>query len=369
MRRKPTAPPRKSPPPEIVVVGAGVVGAACASALARAGHRVRVLSHPARSTTAVSGGHLLLQSKHPGPTLDLARRSLELLKEFVVGREEELGYRQNGSLILAASGDEEALLRAHFERVSAGGIHLQWLTGDQARELEPALSPAIRAASFCPLDAQVQPGALAAAWLQDALAHRASVTSGALVESFVTSAGAVTGVVAGGIEYPANAVVLAAGVWSGELARMAGADIEIIPRRGILLRGTADKAITSRPLLGAGYLAAKFGDAPCAIAFSLQQHPDNQCVLGGSRETVGFSTADTEPAARRIRECAGHYVPALAQVDWATTTVGFRPWTPEREPRIGPSGVPGLYLACGHEGDGITLAAGTAERLVASITA
>ncbi|MGV3724651.1 MAG: FAD-dependent oxidoreductase, partial [Actinomycetota bacterium] len=77
--RGPQGKPARAVKPEVVVVGSGAVGAACASALARRGERVRVLSHPGRSTTAISGGHLLLQSKAPGPKLDAARRSLALV--------------------------------------------------------------------------------------------------------------------------------------------------------------------------------------------------------------------------------------------------------------------------------------------------
>jgi D-hydroxyproline dehydrogenase subunit beta len=95
----------------VIVIGAGVVGAACASALARAGCSVRVLYHPRRSTTQLSGGHLLLQSKRPGPSLDLARRSLELLAAFAGGREAALGYSRTGSLILALTVEELAVLR------------------------------------------------------------------------------------------------------------------------------------------------------------------------------------------------------------------------------------------------------------------
>ncbi len=356
---------------DVIVIGSGAVGAACAAALARAKRRVRVLSHPGRGTTAVSGGHLLLQSKRPGPALDLARRSLELLAEFAQGREEELLYRQTGSLILAIDPDEVDALHAHHQALTAAGVPVQWLTGNAARALEPEISPEVIAASYCPLDAQVHPALLAGAWLTEALQHGASMTSGAPVESFITSGGKVCGVVAGGVEYEASAVVLAAGVWSGELATMVGAEVEIRPRRGVLLRGNPGRALTHRPLLGAEYLCAKFSADPQSIAFSLQQHPSTaeepetagECLLGGSRSFVDFSQDGIEPEVERIRECGARYLPALAEVAWEETTVGFRPWTPDGLPRIGPSKVPGLYLACGHEGDGITLAAATAEQI------
>jgi glycine/D-amino acid oxidase-like deaminating enzyme len=355
----------------VLVIGSGVVGAACASALARRGQRVRVLSHPSRSTTAVSGGHLLLQSKQPGPTLALARRSLELLQEFVAGREEELRYRRTGSLLLATSPEEAADLRRHRDALAAEGVRCEWLEGDEARALEPQLSPAIVGATYCPEDAQIDPAALAGAWLQDALAHGASVTSGTLGEGFVTTGGAISGVIAGQAEFPATAVLLAAGVWSGELAAMAGTPVEITPRRGLLLQGQSDTPLASRPLLGASYLAAKFGDvddaAIEAVSFSFQQHPDGECVLGGTRAFAGFDPGDLPAAAEAVLECGASYLPALREVEWTRRDVGFRPWTPAGQPYLGASSIPGLFLACGHEGDGVTLAAGTAERIAAAI--
>lgn len=363
--------PARSPKPEVLVIGSGAVGAACASALARRGQRVRVLSYPSRSTTAISGGHLLLQSKRPGPLLEITRRSLALLKEFVQEREEELRYRQTGSLLLAISDQEVETLRAHWETLTESGVSCEWLDGAAARALEPELAHGVMAATFSPDDAQIDPAALAGAWLQDAIAHGASITSGALVEGFVTSQGAIAGVVASQAEFPATAVVLAAGAWSGELAAMAGAPIEISPRRGLLLRGHSNRTLSGRPLLGASYLNAKFGGPEDAamngVSFSFQQHPDGECVLGGTREFADFERGDPTAAATAILECGIGYLPALRDVEWTGQDVGFRPWTPSGHPYIGASSVPGLFLACGHEGDGITLAAVTAERIAQAI--
>lgn len=368
-KRPAAAPSRRKA--EVLVIGSGAVGAACASALARRGERVRVISHPSRSTTAVSGGHLLLQSKRPGPSLELARRSLELLREFVAGREEELRYRQSGSLLVAMTGAEVEALRRHWEALNAAGVACEWLDGALARTLEPELAATVQAATYCADDAQIDPAALAGAWLQDALMHGASLSSGVRVEGFVTERGAVTGVVASQAEYPASAVVLAAGPWSGELAAMAGAAVEIVPRRGLLLRGQSERVLTGRPLLGASYLAAKFsaptGGDQNRVSFSFQQHPDGECVLGGTRDFTGFEVGETSPDAAAILECGAEYLPSLPEVEWTQHDVGFRPWTPSGLPYLGATSVPGLFLASGHEGDGITLAAVTAERIAQAI--
>ncbi|MFN3652826.1 MAG: NAD(P)/FAD-dependent oxidoreductase [Armatimonadota bacterium] len=349
---------------KVIVIGAGAVGAACAAALSRAGHRVTVLHLPARSTTALSGGHLLLQSKRPGSSLEMARRSLELLEKLAAGREAELRYARRGSLVLAATDAEVEALRAHHEALTRAGVPLAWLDAAEARELEPEIGPAVRAGTFCPLDAQVGPVPLASLWLSQAEADGAEVLA-APVERLLLDDGAVKGVRAG-VDLQAEAVVLAAGPWSAELARSAGLDLRIEPYRGLLLRGTADRCLATRPLLGADYLCVKFGEAPGGVGFSFQQHPDGECVLGGTRERAGFSTVGAEAWAPAVLASAERYLPAATTVPWTRRDVGFRPRCADG-PHAGPSGLPGLYLACGFEGDGITLAAAAAERIATCI--
>jgi len=372
MPKKPAqrgAKPPRAAKPEVVVIGSGAVGAACASALARRGERVRVLSHPGRSTTAMSGGHLLLQSKRPGPKLEAARRSVEWLAEFALGQEDDLRYRRTGSLILAITDEEVAALRQHVNTLTEAGVPVEWLDRESARALEPGIAPEVVAASYCPLDAQIDPAALAGAWLQDALSHGASLTSGVAVESFVTAGGRVVGVVAGGREFAASAVVIAAGPWSAEVAALAGVTLDLRPRRGLLLRAVSGQPLAARPLLSASYLAAKLEAEQSMVSFSFQQHADGECVLGGTREFAGFEAAEPPEAAAAILECGARYLRGVRELDWSQHDTGFRPWTPTGLPYLGRSTVPGVYLACGHEGDGITLAADTAAQIAALISA
>jgi len=356
------------PAAPVLVVGAGAVGAACASALARAGLPVLVLGRSDRSTTRVSGGHLLRQSKVPGRVLALAQRSLELVRRFAAGRETELAYQQCGSLIVAADAAEAMRLSLRVEALQAAGAAVEWLDGEQARLLEPELAPTVTAASYCPEDAQVDPAALAAAWLRDATDRGARVVGHLPVEELVCDrSGRLAGVATRSGFQPAAAVVLAAGPWSGELARTAGLELGIRPRRGVLLVGKPGRPLTSRPLLGGGYLEARYGSG-VEVAFSLQQHPDGTCILGGCREFVAWDSDPSPQLTEEIVRLGSCYLPALSEVSWTEVRVGFRPWCERGEPWIGACAVPGLFLACGHEGDGISLAAATAERVAAAVT-
>jgi glycine/D-amino acid oxidase-like deaminating enzyme len=348
-----------------VVIGGGAVGAACAASMAGLRRRARVLHDPQRRTTEVSGGHLLLQSKRP-EDIPLARESVESIRRFAHGREAELGYRCKGSLLVALDGEEAEDLRRHFWALAKAGVPMQWMDHAAAHALEPELSPELVGASFCPLDAQIHPTALAESWLRDAEARGASIEA-AVAEELRFEPGSRPVVSGGGRTWEADAVVLAGGVWSGALAATAGVDLGIVPRRGVLLRGYSERLLASRPILGASYLSAKFGADPRAIAFIFQQHPSGECVLGGSREDVGFSEEGIEAVAAEVLALGTRYLPALAEVRWDQVTCGFRPWMPSGGPRIGACEVPGLFLACGHEGDGITLSAATGQQVAGTV--
>jgi glycine/D-amino acid oxidase-like deaminating enzyme len=353
---------------EVAIIGAGAVGAACAAAVSRAGRDVTVLRHPGRGTTPVSGGHLLLQSKRPGPALELAWRSLELVAELAQGREETLGYRHSGSLITARSEGALKALQVHHQALRDTGVPVQWLSPEQVRALEPSLSGQVIGASYCPLDAQIRPDRLAAVYLDQAVEHGATVRSAPVDAIRRPSApGGRFLVRSRGEDLHARLVVLAAGPWSASIGALLGVTLEIRPRRGVLLRSRTEREVAARPLLGAEYLEAKFGETEQGIAFSFQQHPDGECVLGGSREFVGWDETGVEPLREKILELGNAYLPDLRRLPWRATSVGYRPWTPSGQPYLGKCAVPGVLLACGFEGDGITLAAGAAEQIAVGV--
>jgi sarcosine oxidase subunit beta len=289
---------------------------------------------------------------------------MELLAEFVRGREQALQYRQTGSLLLAVDKDEQEKLHARFLVLREAGLNVQWLNGTEALALEPEISSEVLGASYSVDDAQVDPAALADAWLEDAVRHGAEREEGRRVEHLVfDSDRGITGVWAGDRIYKADTAVIAAGVWSSHLLADAGLPSSIRPRRGMLLWGEAGtRLLARRPLLGGAYLEAKYGEG-VEIAMSLQQHPRGHVVLGGSREYVGFSEVGARELREEVLDCARRYLPWVDTVPWDRHTFGFRPATTCGEPLVGRTDVPGLYLATGHEGDGITLAAGTAERV------
>lgn len=351
----------------MVIVGAGIIGAACAAALAKAGLRVRVLERgrTGGGTTAAGGGMLSLATKSPGAALRLARRSLA--STVAIGEQREIGLRRGGSLTLARGAADAAQLAERARLLVGEGVEARLLKGEQARAAEPCLSAAVAGALHCPGDAQVDPALLCAALLAEARAAGAVVEEGEEVIAIAASDGRVTAVRTAGGTIAAERVLIAAGAWSAAL--LAPFDPRwrdwLLPRAGALLRSDPEPPLARHLLLEAGYFAGKRADNE-SVSFTLQQTWDGRLLLGGWRAFRGFDPGDAPAAAIRAR--GGEFVPSLARARFAATSVGLRPWTPDGLPLVGPVGPEGLWVAAGHEGDGVAMAAVTGEIVAAGMT-
>ncbi|MHB9856971.1 NAD(P)/FAD-dependent oxidoreductase [Streptomyces sp. YIM S03343] len=362
--------------PDVVVVGAGIIGAAVALALAVAGARVTVLDRgPANTGTTASGeGNLLLSDKAPGPELILAQRSLHLWRNLATELADELGagfpspeYEPKGGIVAAATAADADGLLAFAAAQRDAGVTAVELTPRQALGLEPHLNPAIAAAVHYPQDAQVQPVAAAEALLASARRHGAVVRIGAEVTGPLTAGGRLTGVLTDAGPVPAGQVVVAAGPWSGEVAARLGVNLPIQPRRGMVLVTTRMPHRVRHKVYDADYVGAvEAGDAGLRTSSVVESTAAGTVLIGSSRERVGFDDRLRVDVLRQLAAKAVALFPFLASAAVMRTYGGFRPYLPDHLPVIGPDPrLPGLWHATGHEGAGIGLAPATGELLAA----
>jgi glycine/D-amino acid oxidase-like deaminating enzyme len=348
---------------DVVVVGAGIVGAACAYYLVDAGLDVTVVDRGpvAGGTTGAGEGNLLVSDKPPGPELDLMLVSLERWAELdadVGGFE----FERKGGLMVAAT--DTSGLDALAESHRAVGVVAERV--DDPRDHEPALAPGLAGGAYYPQDAQVQP-ALAAA----RLLHAAGVAVRRVeVSSLAVRGERVVGVHAGGELLPAEQVVNAAGVWAGALSRTFGAPVPVEPRRGFVLVTEPMPPIIRHKVYAAEYLAnVASGEADLQSSAVVEGTPSGTILIGASRERVGFDSDVPLRVLRRLAAQAVTLFPVLAGVHALRAYRGFRPYSAGHLPIIGPDPRrPGLYHACGHEGAGIGLAPATGALLTALIT-
>ncbi|GAA2239749.1 NAD(P)/FAD-dependent oxidoreductase [Streptomyces indiaensis] len=351
---------------DVVVVGAGVVGAATALYAGRAGLDTVVVDRGpvAGGTTGAGEGNLLVSDKEPGPELELALLSSRLwaaLAREGLGRAVE--YEAKGGVVVAGTDRALAGLEKLAAEQRAAGVEAVPVPPDALTDLEPYLAPGLAGGMHYPQDAQVMP-ALAAAHLLRA--SKARVLTGREVTGVLRGPdGAVRGVRTDRGVLHAPAVVNAAGTWGGEVAARAGVSLPVLPRRGFVLVTEPLPPRIRHKVYAADYVADVASDS-AALHTSpvVEGTPAGPVLIGASRERVGFDRSLSLPALRALAAGATGLFPFLAGVRALRTYAGFRPYLPDHLPAIGPDArAPGLFHACGHEGAGIGLATGTGHLL------
>ncbi|MCX5094478.1 FAD-binding oxidoreductase [Streptomyces sp. NBC_00365] len=355
---------------DVVIVGAGMVGAACALYTARAGLDVALVDRGpvAGGTTGAGEGNLLVSDKEPGPELDLALLSGRLWADLAEELGEAVEYEAKGGVVVAATPEGLTALETFAAGQRAAGVEAVPVAADQLHSLEPHLAPGLAGAVHYPQDTQVMP-ALAAAHLVRASGARL-LTGRTVTEVLRTADGAVRGVRTDQGDVHAPAVVNAAGTWGAAVAGLAGVFLPVLPRRGFVLVTEPLPRRVRHKVYAADYVADVASDSA-----ALQTSPvvegtaAGPILIGASRERIGFDRSFSLPAVRALAAGATRLFPFLADVRALRTYLGFRPYMPDHLPAIGPDPrLPGLFHACGHEGAGIGLATGTG-RLIAQVVA
>jgi len=354
-----------------VVIGAGVVGASCAFYAARAGLSVTVVDRGplAGGTTGAGEGNILVSDKPLGPELDLALHSIRLWRQVAA----EVGgfeYEAKGGVVVA--GSETGL--ADLYRTAAGqrsaGIEAVPVPGAELREYEPHLAPDLRGGVYYPQDAQVQPMLATAQLLTDARAHGARVLPGHEVGALLRDRDRVVGVGTAAARHPAAAVINAAGTWGRAVAALAGLDLPVFPRRGFILVTEPLPRVVRHKVYAAEYMSnVASDDRGLQTSPVVEGTAAGPVLIGSSRERVGFDRAVSVPVLRTLAAQAIRLFPVLADVAVIRAYRGFRPYTPDHLPIVGPDPrAPGLLHACGHEGAGVALAAATGHLLTQVLT-
>ncbi|MGV4926221.1 FAD-binding oxidoreductase [Streptomyces sp. BHT-5-2] len=357
---------------DVVVVGAGVVGAACAYYAARSGLRVVVVDRGpvAGGTTGAGEGNLLVSDKEPGPELELASHSGELWRKLSEELPPDIEYEPKGGLVVASDEAGMAALRDFASGQRGAGVTAEEVPADRLRDLEPHLAAGLAGGFHYPQDAQVMP-ALAAAHLLRAGGERVRLRLGEEVTDLLTGAsGEIRGVRTAFGELHAPHVVNAAGTWGGEIARLARVTLPVRPRRGFVLVTEPLPRVVRRKVYAADYVAdVASGSAALQTSAVVEGTPAGPVLIGASRERVGYDRTLSPEALRRLAAQATALFPVLAGIRAMRTYVGFRPYLPDHLPAIGPDPrVPGLLHACGHEGAGIGLAPATGLAVARSLT-
>lgn len=356
-----------TPSPDVVVIGAGIIGAATAYELTLRGLAVTVVDRGpvAGGTTGAGEGNILVSDKEPGPELDLALLSQRLWLELGdVLPDMELDCK--GGLVVALdAGPLDGLHRLAADQRDVG-IDAQILQPDDLSSHEPHLSRDIAGGVLYPQDTQVQPMLATARLLHAACGRGAKVlTYQEVIGIERTATGAVAAVATAAGRIPCSHVVNAAGTWGGDVAALAGAPIPILPRRGFILVTEPVGQLVRHKVYSADYVANVASDtAELQTSAVIEGTRAGPILIGASRERVMFDRQVSFDVLGRLAAQAIRLFPVLAGVRVQRSYGGFRPYCPDHVPVIGPDArVAGLLHACGHEGAGVGLAPATARVL------
>lgn len=357
---------------DVLVIGAGAVGAAIAFYCVRAGLTVRVIDRglPGSGTSSRCEGNILISDKDHGAELELSHYSLGLwsgeLSEFAHLWE----FERKGGIIVASRDSSLVSLRRALAVQREHGIRVEEMDIPALREIEPFVTDQAVGAAHYPDDSQVMPMMVVNHLLAMAQRGGAVVTPHCEVTGLVRDGDRVIGVSTARGEIHAGAVINATGPWAAQIAEMAGSSLPVAPRRGYVMVTEAQPPRVFHKVYAAEYID-NVGTSDSSLQTSpvVESTPAGSILIGSSRERVGFSDALSREALQQMARNAVELFPFLRDVRVLRHYHGFRPYSEDHVPMIGPDAqVRGLWHATGHEGAGIGCSVGTGKLIAQMIS-
>ena len=344
---------------DVLIVGAGIVGCACALECAQAGLRVGLIEGdvPGGGATAAGMGHLVVMDDSQAQ-LDLTRYSRSLWQQLIPELPEAVEYETRGTLWVATDEEEMVEVRAKYSTYTAAGVRAHVLNEAEVAAEEPKLRPGLAGALLVRDDGVIYPPAAANWFLERAIALGATLLRGSQAIS------ATNGIVrlADGTSLQSARTVLATGTDRSLLPTL-----PIKKRKGHLLITDRYPDFLHHQLVELGYLKSAHSLETDSVAFNIQPRRTGQLLIGSSRQYGNEDSGSDTKILSQMLERAQSYMPELAQISGLRVWTGFRAATPDKLPLIGPSeglsNDPTLWLAVGFEGLGITNAPAAARLL------
>lgn len=353
---------------DVCVIGAGLMGLATAYYLLKYGKTVSILEKG-----EIGGGAsgscddmILMQSKKPGIALTLAMESLEMYKELPLELGADIGFLTLGGMVLIEDEKQLKIMEGFVKQQVSYGLDVEIVGRDILFKKQPHLARYMIASTYSATDSQVNPLLFMRALLHKGLNMGMDVFRNTPVQEINQTGDHWKVRGKNGVSVECDSVVIAAGAWSGQIGRLLGIDIPIRPVKGQIAITEQIAPIGETNCWTAAYIATKHDpsimpdrsdyDKEIGLGFAFSRTGEGNYLIGSTREDAGFDKTTNFKAVSRILEQTRHYFPIMNKVNIIRTIAGFRPGTRDGSPIIGSiEGFPGLFIAAGHEGDGIAL--------------
>lgn len=345
--------------PDIIIVGAGIVGAACAAECAQSGLRTLVLDKGpvGGGASGAAMGHIVVMDDSPAQ-FALTSYSSALWRRLAPELPPTVEWDPCGTLWVAVDELEMQEVRRKEAYYKERGVEVEVLDQRAVRAIEPNLRLDVRGGLRVCNDGVLYPPAAAGFLLRLAANHGAELRTGVEVRETLQEGGVV---LADGTRIGAGAVVNAAGSDSPRLSQ----GLPVRKRKGHLVITDRYPQFVRHQIIELGYLKSAHSVSADSVAFNIQPRKTGQMLIGSSRQFDAEGTEIDHPILNRMLQRAFAYLPGLADLSAIRSWTGHRPATPDKLPFIGASAQSDrVWLATGHEGLGITTSLGTAKLLV-----
>lgn len=357
---------------DIVVIGGGIMGAAIAYYCSKAGLDITILEQKelASGTSSRCDGNILAIDKDPGFDSQMSLKSQQLVHELHKDLEIAFEYRNPGSILVCENEQELDAAQKWVDQQQAVGLDFKMLDREDLRNESKYFADNLYGGLECKTDSTVNPYMLTYSMFYSAQKNGAKVHTYTEVTNvskhntgqFVIETNKGT--------FTANKVINACGVWAPFIGEMVGIDIPIKPRKGQLIVASRQQPVGLRKVMEFGYLISKFGGErkvdtiteKYGVALVFEPTESQNFLIGSSREFNGFDIKVNHEVNKYIARRAVRFYPKMVDMTVIRTYAGLRPWTEDHLPVVSHvDEVPGFYVAAGHEGDGISLAAITGK--------
>ncbi|WP_375483001.1 glycine oxidase ThiO [uncultured Jatrophihabitans sp.] len=345
---------------DVVIVGAGAIGAAAAWRCAQRGLTVTLVDpDPRRGAWHTAAGMLAPITELQYTETPLLRLNLDSLARWPsfaaeLSAESGLptGFRETGTVAVAWDGADLAALRDLHDFSHRLGVEAELVGGRELRALEPAVAPGLPGGLLAPGDHQVDPRLLHDALLE--AGRRRGVTFVASTAAVITEGDRAVGVrLDDGTVVSTGSVVLAAGCWS---ATVEGLPARVAPGVRPVKGQTLRLRLPGPPVIQRVVRGAVKGTPIYVVP-----RADGRLVVGASTEEAAFDRTPRAGAVYELLRDAMSLVPELGEAALDEVCTGLRPGSPDNAPFVGAAALDGLVLATGHHRNGILLSPVTAD--------
>ncbi|MGQ8812490.1 NAD(P)/FAD-dependent oxidoreductase [Bacillus sp. NA_165.1] len=357
---------------DVLIIGGGIIGCSIAYYTSKYGRDVTIIEKEefVSGTSSRCDGNILAIDKDPGFDSQMSLVSQKLVTDLSEELEHSFEYRAPGSILVCESDEEMEAAQQWVNRQKEAGLPFRMLDRQDIREESPFFADDLLGGLECATDSTVNPYLLAFSLLSEAQKFGAKAFKQTEVKSMEIETDGSFVVETTNGTFTAQQVVNAAGVWAPKIGQMLNINIPIEPRKGHIIVASRQQHVGCRKVMEFGYLISKFGgkrkvDAlteKYGVALVFEPTESQNFLIGSSREFVGFHTRINNEVIKCIANRAIRFYPKMADMMVIRSYAGLRPWTEDHLPIISRvEHIPNYFIAAGHEGDGISLAAVTGK--------